>query len=155
MIQLNEKAPLFELKNQNDETIKLEDYRGKKVVLYFYPKDSSPGCTTQACSFRDFNKEIEDLGAVVLGVSADDLDSHKKFATKKDLNFSILVDDEAKTIKEYGLWKEQTILGHTFTGPLRTTFIIDEEGVVEKVYEKASVKNNAKEVYEYLKENQE
>ena len=90
MIQVNDKAPTFALKNQNNETIRLEDYLGKKVVLYFYPKDSSPGCTTQACAFRDYNKDIEALGAVVLGVSPDDVESHEKFANKKELNFDIL-----------------------------------------------------------------
>lgn len=154
MIKVNDKAPTFELKNQNDKTVKLEDFKGRKVVLYFYPKDSSPGCTTQACNFRDFNKDIEELGAVVLGMSSDDVESHDKFATKKELNFDILADPTTETIKSYGLWKEQTMFGHTFTGTVRSTFIIDEEGVVEKVYEKASVKNNAQEVYEYLKENQ-
>lgn len=152
MLEVNDKAPTFELKNQRDELVKLEDYKGKKVVLYFYPKDSSPGCTTQACSFRDFNKDIEDLGAVVLGMSSDDVESHEKFSNKKDLNFDILADPSAETIKAYGLWKEQTMFGHTFTGTVRSTFIIDEEGRVEKIYEKASIKNNAQEVYDYLKD---
>ena len=153
MIQVNDKAPTFALKNQNNETIRLEDYLGKKVVLYFYPKDSSPGCTTQACAFRDYNKDIEALGAVVLGVSPDDVESHEKFANKKELNFDILSDPSTETIKAYDLWKEQSMFGHTFTGTVRSTFIIDENGNVEKVYEKANAKNNAQNVYEYLKAN--
>ena len=153
MIQVNEKAPLFELKDQNEETIRLEDYRGKKVVLYFYPKDASPGCTTQACSFRDFNKEMEELGAVVLGISKDTVASHKKFAEKQGLNFSILADEDAKVIDAYDVWKEQSMFGKTFMGTTRSTFVINEEGVIEKVYAKASTKNNAQEVYEYLKDN--
>lgn len=151
MIQVNEKAPLFELKNQNNETIRLKDYLGKKVVLYFYPKDATPGCTTQACSFRDFNKEIESLGAVVIGISKDSVESHKKFAEKQKLNFDILADDEAKTIQAYGLWKEKKMFGKSFMGTNRSTFIINEEGVVDKVYEKASTTDNAQEIYEYLK----
>ena len=151
MIQVNETAPLFELKNQRDELIKLKDYRGKKVVLYFYPKDATPGCTTQACSFRDFNKEIESLGAIVLGISKDSVDSHKRFAEKQNLNFDILSDEEAETIQAYGLWKEKKMFGKTFMGTNRSTFIINEEGFVEKVYEKASTKDNAQEIYEYLK----
>ena len=151
MIQVNETAPLFELKNQRDELIKLKDYRGKKVVLYFYPKDATPGCTTQACSFRDFNKEIESLGAVVLGISKDSVDSHERFAEKQNLNFDILSDEEAETIQAYGLWQEKKMFGKSFMGTNRSTFIIDEEGLVEKVYEKASTQDNAQEVYEYLK----
>lgn len=153
MIQVNDKAPTFKLKNQNGETVALEDYLGKKVVLYFYPKDATPGCTTQACSFRDFNKEIEELGAVVLGISSDDVDSHRKFSSKQDLNFDILADPTTETIKAYDLWKEQSMFGHKFTGTVRSTFIIDEKGFVEKVYKKASAKNNAQEIYEYLKIN--
>ena len=155
MIQINEKAPLFELKNQNDETVSLKDYRGKKVVLYFYPKDATPGCTTQACSFRDFNKEIEGLGAVVLGISKDDVASHKKFAEKQGLNFNILADEDAKTIDAYGVWKEQSMFGKTFMGTTRSTFIISEDGLIEKVFAKADTKNNAQEVYDYIKENQD
>ena len=153
MIKENEKAPIFELKNQNDEIIRLEDYIGKKVVLYFYPKDATPGCTSQACSFRDFNQDIKNLGAIVLGISKDDVASHKKFAEKQGLNFNILADEDAKTIDDYGVWKEQSMFGKTFMGTTRSTFIIDEEGKIEKVFANVDAKDNAKEIYEYLKEN--
>ena len=153
MIKENEKAPIFELKNQNDEIIRLEDYIGKKVVLYFYPKDATPGCTSQACSFRDFNQDIKNLGAIVLGISKDDVASHKKFAEKQGLNFNILADEDAKTIDAYGVWKEQSMFGKTFMGTTRSTFIIDEEGKIEKVFANVDAKDNAKEIYEYLKEN--
>lgn len=153
MLKAKTKAPLFSLPNQNGDMINLEDYRGKKVVLYFYPKDDSPGCTIQAKSFRDFNQEIEDLGAVILGVSKDDVDSHEKFGNKHELNFNILSDKEMTTLEDYGVWNKQNMFGKTFMGVSRSTFIIDEDGIIEKAYEKASSKNNPKEVYEYLQDN--
>ena len=152
MLEVGQKAPLFSLKNQNDEVISLNDYLGKKVVLYFYPKDNTPGCSSQACSFRDYNEEIMDEGAIVLGISKDSVSSHKRFAEKKSLNFDILSDESLEGIQAYGVWKEKTMFGKTAMGVQRSTYIINEEGIVEKIYEKAKAKSNAEDVLEYLKE---
>lgn len=155
MLKVNDQAPNFKLENQNGDLIELENYRGKKVVVYFYPKDNTPGCTSQACAFRDYNDEIEKLGAVILGISKDPIKSHDKFANKHELNFNILSDEDLEVIKAFGVWQEKKMFGKTSLGVVRSTFIINEEGIIEKVYPKAKAKTNAQDVYEYLKSLQE
>ncbi|CAM3714296.1 thioredoxin-dependent thiol peroxidase [Erysipelothrix urinaevulpis] len=152
MLKIGQKAPNFTLKNQDGEDRSLTDYLGKKVVLYFYPKDNTPGCTSQACSFRDYNQEIKELGAVVLGISKDSVQSHQRFAEKQALSFDILSDETMEVIQAYGVWKEKTMFGKTAMGVQRATYIIDEHGNIEKIYEKAKAKHNAGEIVEYLKE---
>lgn len=151
MLQINDQAPLFALKNQNDDTIRLEDFKGKKVVLYFYPKDNTPGCTAQACSFRDYNDLLKEINVVVLGISFDNLQSHEKFHNKHQLNFDILVDEKKEVAQKYGVYQEKQMFGKKHMGIVRSTFIINEQGLIEKIMMKISAKNNPKEVYEYLK----
>jgi peroxiredoxin Q/BCP len=132
VVQEGKPAPEFELTSDSGETVKLSDLRGKPVVLYFYPKDDTPGCTTQACGIRDAWGEFERAGAVVLGVSPDDEQSHVKFKAKYDLPFTLLADTDHKTADEYGVWGEKTYAGKTYMGVFRSTFVIDEEGNVAK-----------------------
>lgn len=121
-------APDFALPSQSGETVRLSDYRGKRVVLYFYPKDDTPGCTAQACTFRDNYVEIEEKNAVVLGISADDEASHQKFRTKYNLPFLLLSDTEHGVLEAYGVWQEKSNFGKTYMGIVRSLFVIDEEG---------------------------
>jgi peroxiredoxin Q/BCP len=132
VVQEGKPAPEFELTSDSGETVKLSDLRGKPVVLYFYPKDDTPGCTTQACGIRDAWGEFERAGAVVLGVSPDDEQSHVKFKAKYDLPFTLLADTDHKTADEYGVWGEKTYAGKKYMGVTRSTFVIDEEGNVAK-----------------------
>ncbi len=147
MLKASDKAINFVLKNQNNEDVSLSDYLGKKVVLYFYPKDNSPGCTAQACNFRDLDSEIQNEGAVILGMSKDSVNAHQKFATKKSLPFDILSDEGLKVAKAYGIVNETGI----FKGARRCTFIIDEQGYIEKVFEDVKPSTDAKNVLDYLK----
>jgi peroxiredoxin Q/BCP len=130
------KAPNFSLSDQNGKTHSLNDYQGKWIVLYFYPKDNTPGCTKEACSFRDFNQDIKDQGAVILGISKDPVSSHEKFANKFDLNFPILSDEDHKVIEAYGAWGEKSMFGKKYMGTNRYTFIINPEGEIVKEYKK-------------------
>jgi peroxiredoxin Q/BCP len=132
VVQEGKPAPEFELTSDSGETVKLSDLRGKPVVLYFYPKDDTPGCTTQACGIRDAWGEFERAGAVVLGVSPDNEQSHVKFKAKYDLPFTLLADTDHKTADEYGVWGEKTYAGKKYMGVTRSTFVIDEEGNVAK-----------------------
>jgi len=131
-----ELAPDFELAADDGSTVKLSDFRGQKVVLYFYPKDDTPGCTTQACELRDRTKEIETRGAVVLGVSPDSVKSHQKFKDKFSLPFRLLADTDHAVAERYGVWKEKSMYGRKYWGVERTSFIIDEKGVLTKVLPK-------------------
>ena len=133
MVQEGKPAPEFELKSDAGDTVKLSDLRGTPVVLYFYPKDDTPGCTTQACGIRDAWGEFERAGAVVLGVSPDDERSHAKFKEKYELPFALLADTEHSTAEEYGVWKEKSYAGKTYMGVERSTFVIDADGNVAKV----------------------
>ncbi len=151
MIEEGAKAPAFKAKDQDGETHTLKDSRGKHVVLYFYPKDDTPGCTKEACSFRDANDLLTEAGAVVFGVSRDDEESHKRFAEKYDLNFPLLVDDGSIS-EAYGTWVEKNMYGKKFMGIQRATFLIDPDGKVAKVWPKVSPENHAAEVYEALTE---
>jgi len=144
-------APAFSLVDQNGATHTLEQYLGKWVVLYFYPKDMTPGCTVEACSFRDANKYLADLGAIVLGVSADSLGSHKKFATKQKLAFALLVDEEGSLAKKYGSYGQKKFMGRNFEGIYRNTFLINPAGVVQKVYQGVKPGEHVAEILSDLK----
>jgi len=134
MLTIGTKAPAFSLPDQNGNIHTLEEYRGKKVVLYFYPKDNTPGCTKQACSFAELYPQFMEKGAVVLGISKDSVASHKKFEEKFGLPFTLLSDTELATIQAYDVWKEKKLYGKTSMGVVRTTYLIDEEGVIAKAF---------------------
>jgi len=136
MFEVGTKAPDFELPDQNGELHSLKDYRGKKVILYFYPKDNTPGCTKQACGFSDRIVKIQEKGAVVIGVSKDSVASHKKFEEKNGLKFTLLSDPEQKTLEAYDVWKEKKNYGKVYMGIVRTTYLIDEEGIIRKANDK-------------------
>ncbi|MEK6957471.1 MAG: thioredoxin-dependent thiol peroxidase [archaeon] len=148
MIQEGQKAPDFSLKDQNNETVKLSSLKGKKVALYFYPKDDTPGCTAQACNIRDNYAELKKNGILVYGISKDSIDSHKKFAQKYKFFFPILSDETGKVIEAYGAWKEKSMYGKTFMGIARTTFLIDEKGTIKKIISKPNVAEHTKEIIE-------
>jgi thioredoxin-dependent peroxiredoxin len=143
LVKVGEKAPDFTLQADNEKTVSLSDYQGKKVVLYFYPKDGSAGCTQEAIEFRDLAKEFEKEGAIILGVSKDSIKSHQKFKQKHELPFTLLSDPETKVLNLYGVWKEKKLYGRTFMGTERTTFLIDEKGIVQQVYRKVRAKGHA------------
>ncbi|HUI30087.1 MAG TPA: thioredoxin-dependent thiol peroxidase [Candidatus Acidoferrales bacterium] len=145
-LDLGNKAPDFSLKNDNGEPVKLSNYKGKKIVLYFYPKDDTPGCTAEACSFRDGISEIQKKGAVIFGVSTDSVESHKKFKEKYHLNFPLLSDVDKKVVNAYGVWKEKNMYGKKYMGIERTTFVIDEEGNIKRVFPKVKVEGHYDEV---------
>jgi thioredoxin-dependent peroxiredoxin len=150
--KVGQKAPDFTSVNDAGQKVKLSDLKGKKVVLYFYPKDDTPGCTAEACAFRDGIDEIKSRGAVVLGVSADSVDSHKKFKNKFDLNFSLLSDADKAMIQAYGVWKEKSMYGRKYMGIERTTFIIDEQGKISHIFPKVKVAEHYEEVLDALEE---
>ena len=140
------KAPTFKLNDTNGKEVSLSDFKGKKVVLYFYPRDDTPGCTVEACAFRDAKAQITKKGAVVLGVSKDDEASHQKFVKKYDLNFTLLTDPEHKVIEKYGAWAEKSLYGKKFMGIVRSTFVIDEDGIIMKVFPKVSPDGHVDEI---------
>jgi peroxiredoxin Q/BCP len=146
VVQEGKPAPEFELESDSGETVRLSDLRGKPVVLYFYPKDDTTGCTTQACGIRDAWGEFERAGAVVLGVSPDDVGSHVKFREKYALPFHLLADTDHSTAEDYGVWKEKTYAGKTYMGVERSTFVIDENGVVTKEMRKVKPDTHADDV---------
>ena len=147
----NQQAPNFTLQNENGEQVSLQDYQGKNVILYFYPKDLTPGCTTQACDFRDHYEDFSDLNAVILGVSLDDAAKHTKFIEKHGLPFSLLVDADHEVAEAYGVWTLKKNFGKEYMGIERTTFLINEQGIVEKEWRKVRVKNHIEDVLNYLK----
>lgn len=151
MLLENQKAPLFSLINEKGELMHLEDYKGKNVILYFYPKDMTPGCTTEACDFRDAHGDFSDLNAVILGVSMDDANRHTKFIEKHGLPFSLLVDADHRVAESYGVWTLKKNFGKEYMGIERTTFLINEQGIVEKEWRKVRVKNHIEDVLNYLK----
>ena len=150
MIQEGIKAPDFTLNDKDGKAVSLSDFSGKKVVLYFYPKDNTPGCTRQACAFAGAYAGFVQKDVVVIGISKDSVASHQKFAEKYNLPFILLSDPDGETISAYGVWKEKTMFGKTALGVVRTTFIIDENGNVEKVMPKVKPDTNAAEILEYL-----
>ena len=142
MLEINTKAPDFTLPDQNGEMRSLSDYKGQKVILYFYPKDMTGGCTKQACSFGELYPQFREKGAVVLGVSKDSVASHKKFEEKYGLPFTLLSDTEKTVIQAYDVWKEKKLYGKVSMGVVRTTYLIDEEGTIVKAFEKVSAAEN-------------
>lgn len=152
MIEAGKKAPAFSLKNQDGNTVKLSDYAGRPVVLYFYPKDDTPGCTTEACDFRDQHKALEKAGAVVIGVSPDNEARHAKFTAKHKLPFTLLADVEHAVAEKYGAWGEKTLYGKKFMGIIRSTFLIGADGKVAKVWPKVKVAGHVDEVLAAVKE---
>ncbi len=143
-------APDFSLPSTDGTTVSLRDYRGKRVVLYFYPKDNTPGCTKEACDFRDNLARVRKKGAVVFGVSADSLNSHRKFTDRFDLNFPLLSDEGKEMIRAYGVWKKKSFLGKSYMGIERTTVIIGPDGTIERIFPKVKVLGHAEEVLNSL-----
>ena len=150
MLETGIKAPEFTLKNQDGEEVSLKDFLGKKVILYFYPKDNTPGCTTQACSFGDMYPQIREKGAVVLGVSKDSVASHKKFADKYGLPFTLLSDPELEVIQKYDVWQEKNMYGKKVMGVVRSTYLIDEEGIIKEAFAKVKPGEHAAQMMETL-----
>jgi thioredoxin-dependent peroxiredoxin len=150
MIQLKEgmRAPGFEGIDQNGKTIKLSDFAGKKVVLYFYPKDNTPGCTAEACNLRDNWNSFIDKGFVVIGVSPDNEKSHKGFAGKFSLPFPLIADTSKKILNDYGVWGEKKMYGRSYLGVIRTTFTIDEKGMIEKIISKVDTAAHTKQIFD-------
>lgn len=147
-----QKAPEFTLPASTGGAISLKDYRGQQhVVLYFYPRDLTPGCTQEACSFRDLQEEFAEAGAVILGVSTDSLQSHDKFIAKHELTFPLLSDEDAAVAQLYEVWKEKNLSGKKSMGVVRTTFVIDKEGVIRNIWPKVKVDEHADEVLEVIK----
>jgi peroxiredoxin Q/BCP len=147
-------APDFKLTavtREGDKEISLADFKGKAIVLYFYPKDDTPGCTTEACSFRDQLKDYDAVNAVILGISPDDPKSHAKFAEKFALPFPLLADADHKIAEEYGVWKERSNYGKTYMGIERTTFVIDKDGKIAKIYPRVKVDQHSEKVLEFVK----
>lgn len=152
MVEEGKKAPDFTLPDQNGNKVKLSDLKGKYVVLYFYPKDDTSGCTKEACNFRDAFPKFQNIDAVILGVSPDSIASHKKFAEKYKLPFQLLADEDKKVVEKYGVWKEKSMYGKKYMGVERTTFIIDPEGKIKEIFPKVKVDNHHQEVLEALKD---
>lgn len=150
MLKEGTKAPAFSLPADDGSTIALSDFKGKKVILYFYPKDLTPGCTIEACDFRDALAKVKRKGAVVLGVSRDPVARHRKFKEKHELNFPLLSDEDGKICEAYGVWGMKKFMGRSFMGILRTTFVIDEKGKIEKIFSEVRVKGHAAAVLEAL-----
>ena len=141
-------APDFKSKDQNGNTVKLSDYKGKKLVLYFYPKDDTPGCTKEACSFRDADDVYNSKGIKVFGVSTDDEKSHQKFISKFQLPFDLLADTDKSIVESYGVWGEKSMYGKKYMGTTRKTFLIGEDGKIAKIFDKVNVEQHADEVLE-------
>ena len=150
MLEIGMKAPAFTLSNKDGNTVSLSDFLGKKVVLYFYPKDNTPGCSRQACAFAAAYEGFKAKDVVVIGISKDSVASHLKFAQKYDLPFILLSDPELQAIQAYGVWQEKKLYGKVSMGVVRTTFIIDEQGNIEKVMPKVKPDTNAAEILAYL-----
>jgi peroxiredoxin Q/BCP len=145
-LQVGQLAPDFEAKNENGELIRLSSFRGKKVVLYFYPKDSTPTCTNQACNLRDNHEALIKAGYVVLGISSDSERSHRNFIKKQNLPFTLISDPEQEVQKAYGVWGEKTTFGKTYIGTIRTTFVIDEAGKIAEIIDKVDSKNHTSQI---------
>ncbi len=151
MLEIGKKAPAFSLQDGNGKKVTLNDFKGKKVVLYFYPKDMTSGCTQEACDFRDSFPNFRNLKAEILGISIDPVASHKKFAEKYNLPFTLLSDEKKEVVEKYGVWKEKSMYGKKYMGIERTTFIIDEDGKIQNIFPKVKVTGHIEEVMEALK----
>ncbi|MCE7066485.1 thioredoxin-dependent thiol peroxidase [Dyadobacter sp. CY326] len=145
-LQVGDPAPAFIAKDQDGNEVKLTDFKGEKVILYFYPKDDTPGCTAQACNLRDNYDVLLSRGYKVLGVSVDDEKSHRKFIKKYNLPFPLLADTDLKIVNDYGVWAEKKTFGHEYMGIIRTTFVIDENGVIEEVVQKVDTENHTDQI---------
>ena len=145
-LKAGDKAPDFEAKDQNEKTVKLSDFRGKKVVLYFYPQDNTPTCTVEACNLRDNYSTLKSKGYEVLGVSPDSSKKHTNFIKKYSLPFTLLADENNEIIESYGVWGEKTTFGKTYMGVYRTTFIIDEKGIIERIIDEVKAKEHAEQI---------
>ncbi|MGC9602982.1 MAG: thioredoxin-dependent thiol peroxidase [Minisyncoccia bacterium] len=154
ILKIGEPAPSFELPDQNGQVRRLKDYRGSWVLLYFYPKDDTPGCTKEACAIRDNFPDFQELELKVLGVSIDSVESHEKFAEKYDLPFTLLSDEKKEVVGKYGVWGKKMFLGREFEGTLRTSFLIDPEGKIAKIYEDVKPEIHAKEVLNFFQQGQ-
>lgn len=150
MLSIGTKAPEFTLDDKDGNKVSMSDFKGKKVVVYFYPKDNTPGCTRQACAFRNAYDGFKKDDVQVIGISKDSIKSHQKFAEKHELPFILLSDPDLVAIKAFDVWKEKKMYGKTALGVVRATYIIDENGIIEKVFEKAKPDTNAQEILEYL-----
>ena len=146
VLKEGDKAPVFSGKDQNGKKITLDDYKGKKLVLYFYPQDLTPTCTVQACNLRDNFSLLKKKGFEILGVSPDDAEKHKKFEQRNKLPFPLIADTEHKILKKYGVWDWKQMFGHKYMGVLRTTFVIDEKGIIQKIFLKPKSKSHAEEI---------
>lgn len=153
-LQVNQSAPAFALYDAQHHLVKLQDYLGKYVVVYFYPKDDTPGCTKEACDFRDRSRDFAGLNAVILGISHDSETSHTQFIQKYGLPFVLLADPGAEVLKKYGVWQEKSFLGKTSQGTVRTTFLIDPQGKIAKIYETVTVTGHVEAVLNDLKQAQ-
>ena len=151
MLKIGDKAPEFSLENQDGKIVNLSEFIGKTVVLYFYPKDNTPGCTSQACGFRDINEELEKMNVKLLGISKDKISSHTNFIEKYGLNFDLLSDPEKEVHELYGTLTEKNMFGKIVFGTSRDTFIIDEEGKIKEIFRKVKAKDNPFEILYYLK----
>ena len=149
--QAGRKAPAFKLPASTGGDVALKDFKGRNVVLYFYPKDDTPGCTTEACGFRDIHKKVQSLNAAVLGISPDSVRKHGKFIEKYSLPFFLLSDEDKKVCKSYGVWVKKKMYGREYMGVARTTFLIDKDGKIARVFEKVKPKAHAEEVLQALK----
>lgn len=145
-LQIGDKAPAITGKDQNGNTVKLTDFKGKKVILYFYPKDNTPGCTIEACNFRDNYQSLVKDGFEVIGVSIDSEQSHQKFISKFDLPFNLLADEDQKIVNDYGVWVEKNMYGRKYMGTARTTFVIDEQGIIQHIIKKVDNKNASQQI---------
>ena len=148
--QQGDKAPDFTAKDQNGNTVSLSEFKGKNVILYFYPKDDTPGCTAEACSFRDNYQSLLSKGFAVIGVSIDTEKSHKKFEKKYSLPFPLIADPDRKIVEAYGLWAQKSMFGKKYMGTLRTTFLIDSKGIISKVIDKVDTENSSQQVIDLL-----
>lgn len=145
-LNIGDQAPDFKTKDQDGKTIKLSDFKGKKIVLYFYPKDNTPGCTAQSCNLRDNYATLQDQGYIVLGVSTDGEKSHQKFITKFDLPFPLIADEDKSVHNLYGTWAEKSMYGKTYMGTVRTTFVIDEESIISEIISKVKTKDHTAQI---------
>ena len=146
LLKEGDKAPFFKGINQEGKEISLDDYKGKKLILYFYPKDNTSGCTAEACSLNDGYSELTRQGYEVVGISPDSVSSHQKFITKYNLSFNLIADTEKKILEAYGVWAEKSMYGRKYMGVLRTTFVIDGSGIIERVITKVDTKNSAAQI---------
>lgn len=145
-LEVGDKAPDFQVKDQNGKQVQLKDFEGCKLILYFYPKDNTPGCTKQACNLRDNYKRMQKQGYKILGVSADSAKKHQKFIDKYDLPFPLVVDEDKELIEKYGCWGKKKFMGRTFNGILRTTFVINEKGIIEDIIRKVKTADHSAQI---------